>query len=71
MIVATRQVISGTMTLLSRFVTSRFLPPVSPAVALDRAWIGGSADWGDVGATANGNPADESDSDDRSDLHQC
>jgi hypothetical protein len=36
-----------------------------PARALDRTWIGGNVDWVDAGSTANWNPADEPDSDDR------
>lgn len=36
-----------------------------PSQALDRTWIGGNVDWVDAGSTANWNPADEPDSDDR------
>lgn len=35
------------------------------ATGLDRTWIGGNVDWLDGGTSANWNPADEPDSDDR------
>jgi hypothetical protein len=41
-----------------------FAITASPLWALDRTWIGGSANWVDGGATTNWNPADEPDADD-------